>query len=289
MENRNTKILENLKKEINLLASDMEKQDAAEFYSELADWAYANGEAMLMEDEPEMQYYKNQKPKKTPIMEQIKQTTVVMTAEEKAEFEAFQREKAKKAAEEKAKNDREMYKQMVDEEIANSIPVLLGISEQIKASKQTVMDNFKTILEMKADLFKTKVKDDQRSHTFTNSEGDKRITLGVYVTDGYRDTVEDGIAIVKEYIEGLAKDEKTKALVSMVLRLLARDAKGTLKASRIVQLRKVAMETGDERFIEGVRIIEEAYQPEVSKQFIRAEIKNENGMWKPIPLGMTES
>ena len=222
-------------------------------------------------------------------MEEMKQTTVVMTAEEKAEFEAFQREKAKKAAEEKAKNDREMYKQMVDEEIANSIPVLLGISEQIKASKQTVMDNFKTILEMKADLFKTKVKDDQRSHTFTNSEGDKRITLGVYVTDGYSDTVEDGIAIVKEYIEGLAKDEKTKALVSMVLRLLARDAKGTLKASRIVQLRKVAMETGDDRFIEGVRIIEEAYQPEVSKQFIRAEIKNENGMWKPIPLGMTES
>ena len=60
----------------------------------------------------------------------MKQTTVVMTAEEKAEFEAFQREKAKKAAEEKAKNDREMYKQMVDEEIANSIPVLLGISER---------------------------------------------------------------------------------------------------------------------------------------------------------------
>lgn len=54
------KILENLKKEINLLASDMEKQDAAEFYSELADWAYANGEAMLMEDEPEMQDYENQ-------------------------------------------------------------------------------------------------------------------------------------------------------------------------------------------------------------------------------------
>ena len=122
-----------------------------------------------------------------------------------------------------------------------------------------------------------------RSHTFTNSEGNKRITLGVYVTDGYRDTVEDGIAIVKEYIASLANDDKTQALVNMVFRLLARDAKGTLKASRIVQ------DTGDERFLEGVRIIEESYQPEVSKQFIRAEIKNENGMWKPIPLGMTES
>ena len=50
-----------------------------------------------------------------------------------------------------------------------------------------------------------------------------------------------------------------------------------------------AADTGDERFLEGVRIIEERYQPEVSKQFIRAEIKNENGMWRSIPLGMTES
>lgn len=45
------------------------------------------------------------------------------------------------------------------------------------------------------------------------------------MTDGYRDTVEDGIGIVKEYIESLAKDEKKKSLVSMVLRLLSRDAR----------------------------------------------------------------
>lgn len=222
-------------------------------------------------------------------MKELNEQTVIMTAEERAEFEAFQREKAKKAAEEKAKADREMYKQMVDEEIENSIPVLLGISEEIKESKQKVLDNFKAILAMKSDLFKTKMRNDQRSHTFTNSAGDKRITLGVYVTDGYRDTVEDGIAIVKEYIASLANDEKTQALVNMVFRLLSRDAKGTLKASRIVQLRKVAEDTGDARFMEGVRIIEESYQPEVSKQFIRAEVKDENGTWRSVPLGMTES
>lgn len=222
-------------------------------------------------------------------MNEENRQTVMMTAEEQAEFAAYRQAKAKKAAEEKAKADREMYKQMVDDEIEHSIPVLLGISEEIKESKQQVLDNFKTILEMKSDLFRTKVRDDQRSHTFTNSKGDKRITLGVYVTDGYRDTVEDGIAIVKEYIASLANDEKTQALVNMVFRLLSRDAKGTLKASRIVQLRKVAEDTGDARFLEGVRIIEESYQPEVSKQFIRAEVKDKNGMWKPIPLGMTES
>lgn len=180
-------------------------------------------------------------------MEERSKQTVFMTEEEKAEFEAFQQAKARKAAEEKAKADREMYRQMVDEEIENSIPVLLGISEEIKESKQKVLDNFKAILAMKSDLFKTKMRNDQRSHTFTNSAGDKRITLGVYVTDGYRDTVEDGIAIVKEYIASLANDEKTQALVNMVFRLLSRDAKGTLKPARIVQLRKVAEDTGDAR------------------------------------------
>lgn len=222
-------------------------------------------------------------------MDEIKKTTVEMTEQERAEFEAFQAQKAKKAAEEKAKADRELYKQLVDEEIERSIPVLQSISEQIKDSKQTVLDNFKTILEMKGEIFKTKVKDDQRSHTFTNSEGNKRITLGVYVADDYRDTVNEGIDMVKDYISGLANDEKTQALVSMVLRLLARDAKGTLKASRIIQLRKIADEMGAEEMLQGVKIIEEAYQPAVSKQFIRAEIKTEGGMWKPIPLGMTES
>ena len=227
--------------------------------------------------------------KNSKKMETKEKESVMMTAEERAEFAAFREAKAKKAAEAKAKADREMYKQLVDEEIERSIPVLLSISDRIRDSKQQVLDNFKTILEMKSDLFKTKVKDDQRSHTFTNSEGDKRITLGVYVTDGYRDTVEDGIAIVKDYIASLANDERTEALVNMVFRLLSRDAKGTLKASRIVQLRKVAEDTGDVRFMEGVRIIEESYQPEVSKKFIRAEIKDKNGMWKCVPLGMTES
>lgn len=227
-------------------------------------------------------------PQNVKYMNEETKVTVEMTAEEKARFEAFRKSEEKRAAEAKARAAREMYKQLVDDEIEKSIPVLLAVSEKIKQSKQQVLDNFKTILELKGNIFKT-VRDDQKSHTFTNSEGSKRITLGVYVTDGYRDTVEDGIGIVKEYIESLAKDEKTKSLVSMVLRLLSRDAKGTLKASRIVQLRKVAEETGDSRFLEGVRIIEESYQPEVSKQFIRAEQKDVNGMWRSIPLGMTES
>ena len=213
-------------------------------------------------------------------MEKIETQTVEMTAEQKAKFEAFMRSENK--------SERQKYREMVDDEIEATIPVLLSLSESIKDTKKSIFGNFKTILDMKADVLKL-TKDEQRSHTFTNSKGDKRLTLGVYVTDAYRDTVNDGILIVKEYIESLAKDKESRALVSAILRLLSKDNKGDLKASRVLQLRKMAEDSGNDRFLEGVRIIEESYQPAVSKQFIRAEIKNENGKWTPVPLGMTEA
>lgn len=213
---------------------------------------------------------------------------VEMNSEELRQFEAFKAKQAEENAKVKAKQDRDAYRDLVDETIERTVPALMCLSQGIKDTKASVLNDFRNVIDMKADVLKLK-KDGQRSDTFTNSKGDKRITIGVYTTDGYRDTVEDGIAIVKEYIEGLASDEKTKALVKMVLRLLARDAKGTLKASRVVQLRKIAEETKSNRFMEGVQIIEEAYQPAISKQFIRAEVKNENGAWVCIPLGMTEA
>ncbi len=210
-----------------------------------------------------------------------------MTVEERQEYEAFKAERQKKAAAAERKRQRESYAAMVDEEIKTTIPILRELSEQIKTVKNTVFGNFETILKMKSEVLGI-TKDDQRSHTFTTSDSRLRLTLGVNTIDGYRDTVEDGIAMVKGYIQSLAKDETSKALVNAVLRLLSRDGQGNIKASRVLQLRKMAEETGDEKFIEGVRIIEESYQPTETKKYIRAEYKNDKGAWVIVPLGMTD-
>ena len=210
-----------------------------------------------------------------------------MTAEERREFEAYRAEKQKKEAAERRKQQRTDYAAMVDDELRTTLPVLQELSEQIKTVKNTVFGNFDAILKMKSEVLGL-TKDDQRSHTFTTSDSKLRLTLGVNTIDGYRDTVEDGIAMVKAYIESLAKDETSKALVNAVLRLLSRDQSGNIKASRVLQLRKMAEETGNERFIEGVQIIEESYQPTETKKYIRAEYKNEKGAWVTIPLGMTD-
>ena len=221
-------------------------------------------------------------------MDENKTTTVEMTAEEQAQFAAFKEEQEKKARQQRRKENREMYAQIVDEQVATAIPELMSLSEQIKTVKNTVFGNFKSVLDIKADVMSLTKQSGQHSHTFTTSDSKPRLTLGVNTIDGYRDTVEDGIAMVKGYIESLAKDDATKALVNAVLRLLSRDGQGNIKASRVLQLRKMAEDSGDERFLEGVRIIEEAYQPTVSKKFIRAQYKNDKGAWCYIPLGMTD-
>ena len=210
-----------------------------------------------------------------------------MTAEERKEYEEFKAEREKKRREEERKQQRQEYAGLVDDEIAAAIPKLREMSERLKKVKEEIFGDFETILKMKADIIGTS-RDGQSSHTFTNSESTLRVILGVNCIDGYRDTVEDGIAMVKGYIESLAKDEASKTLVNAVLRLLSRDGQGNIKASRVLQLRKMAEDSGNEQFLEGVRIIEESYQPTVSKKYIRAQYKSENGAWCYIPLGMTD-
>ena len=151
--------------------------------------------------------------------------TVQMTAEEAAQYAAFKAEQERKAAADKARKDRKVYGQMVDEEIEQALPMLRELSGDIRTVKEQVLDNFRQILDMKADVLK-RTKDGQKSHTFTNSTGDKRITIGRCVVDGWRDTVEDGIAIVKEAVMGLIKDDETKAMINQIMRLIARDQNG---------------------------------------------------------------
>lgn len=112
--------------------------------------------------------------------------------------------------------------------------------------------------------------------------------MGVHTLDGWRDTVEEGIELVMEYIKGLASDENSQALVGMVLQLLAKDASGNLKADKVLELRRIAEESGSEQFREGVRLIEESHFKTVSKIFLKAEVRNDIGAWERIPLNITE-
>ncbi len=211
-----------------------------------------------------------------------------LSAEQQAELMA-QAAQAAKEKEMAVTAERETYKELVNEAVGNSILHLQRISNGLGRAKATVYNSFRDLITMKCELFGTE-KGDQRSHTFTNREGTQRITLGYHVQDNYDDTVNAGIEKVQEYLSSLATDDKSAQLVSMVQKLMSKDVQGNLKASRVLQLKKYATESGDAEFMDAVGIIEAAYQPVKSKQYVRAEYKDdESNEWKSVPLGMTEA
>lgn len=214
---------------------------------------------------------------------------VTISAEEFKAFQAFQAKKAKQEAAEARKAQRATYQQMVDEELAAAVPELRALSEQIKTVKDATFGNFAAVLDMKAEVVGFK-EDGQFSHTFTNSESTMRLTLGVNTVDGWTDMAETGIAMVRRYLESLANDDKTKALVNAVLKLLSKDRQGNLNASKVLQLQKMAEDSGDEQFIEAVKIIRESYQPTETRRYIRAQYRDETtgNAWRNVPLSITD-
>lgn len=221
--------------------------------------------------------------------------TVEMTAEDLEQFQLFKQEQARRQAEERIELLRKNYNDMAEAFVNRTIKKLSPLSERIKKQKEEVLEEAAALTALKRELLDIDGKAMPKSHQYSNAAGNKRVTIGVYETDAYDDTVEEGIAIVKEYIESLASDERSAQLVKMVMSLLQRNAAGALKASRVVRLHKLADESGSPRFIEGVKIIESAYRPAISRTYIRCEVRNideQTGVvkdWEAIPLGMTES
>lgn len=218
----------------------------------------------------------------------MEKTLVEMTPEQKAQFEAFQKEQAKKERIEAKRQQRKELQEMTDEVMNEAVGILRNCNEQLKVAKQKVMDTFTTLMELRKEVNEEAGKKEQDSYMFTNSEGTMRIRIGYNMNDNYLDQVEEGIAKVKAYLESLAKDDQSKELIALVLRLLARDQKGNLKASRVIQLGQIAEKSGNEEFQEGMRIIREAYRPTRSKLFVRCSLREKDQEWKDLPLGIGE-
>ncbi len=214
-----------------------------------------------------------------------------MTAEELELFNEAKAAKAKKDAAEKKAEEIKTYKSMVDEAVNATVIEARTLNEQITNLKEGILGRFKAIIDMKEDLFRDKknmAREGRFTDTFTNSESSVRVTLGYCTKDAYDDTYTAGVDMVHEYIESLASDDKSRQLTQMVNTLLSERSKGgQLKAQNVLRLEQMASESGDEKFIEGMKVIREAYRPAKSKVFVTVEVKDDNNEWRSISMNMT--
>lgn len=207
-----------------------------------------------------------------------------LTKEQRAEL------KAQLAAEEKAEEanlqrERQSYNNLRDEFVSRTFRSLKQLSDCMLAEKQTIFEESATLDTMQQRLFKVKL--DRKSCTMTHSDGRISIKVGNRLNDGWDDTVEIGIEKVREYLGTLATDEKSARLVNAITQLLAKDQKGTLKANKVLELEKMANEVQDTTFLEGIRIIKDAYRPVPTCQFVEVKYKDENDVERSLPLSMS--
>lgn len=213
---------------------------------------------------------------------EIKATAAEITAGELEEFRRWQAMRDRKSS-------LEVYNELVDEAIGDVLPQYRAASDILKSLKSKTLDTFASVIQMKREVLGLAKEEGQWSHTFTNSEGTARIILGVNTTDGYRDTVNEGIDLVTRYIKSLATDEKSQQMAGMLLRLLAKDARGSLKAGQVIKLRRYAEESGNEDFLSGVELIEDSYQPSATKMYVRVQERSDrSGEWASVPLSVTD-
>lgn len=207
-----------------------------------------------------------------------------MTAAERAALRE-QLEAQDRADSQKRQESIDAYKQMVDEFCVEVFGRMKKVSDQLRTEKERVFGNAELLIKQKEQLFK--VKQDRHSNQFTTSNGKYTVALGYRTNDGWDDTVNEGIAKVKEYLATLASTEDGARAVSIILKLLTKDKKGNLKASSMIQLEQEAAKNGDPLFIEGVQIIRDAYRPVDSCQFISVSYKDDNGVKHTLPLSLS--
>ena len=214
-----------------------------------------------------------------------------LSDEEVALLEQARAEKAKREAEEKHAEDVKAYKELVDEAVNATVPEAEDVSRMLEQRKAGIFERFHGIIAMKEDLYKgsnSMAKEGRFTDSFTNKAGTARVTLGFNTNDAYDDTYTAGVDKVKEYIQSLASDDKSRQLAEMVNTLLMERSKaGQLKAQNVLRLENMANESGDPTFIEGMKIIRDAYRPERTKQFVKVEVKDASGKFQTISLNMT--
>jgi len=214
--------------------------------------------------------------------------TTKLSAQERAKLLA-ELQQQERIEQDKARAERETYDNLKDERVKEIIDMLITLSDDISLAKAFVFNSFEDILALKKQVFKItdEKMDIQQSHTFTSKDGTVSIILGHNVVDRWDETVDVGVSRVKEWLRKLAKDDESATLVGMITDLLKPNKDGVLKAARVLDLSKKAVEIGDPELIEAVALIRESYRPSKTSQFVKAKIKNlkNEDVW--IPLSMS--
>ena len=106
-----------------------------------------------------------------------------------------QLKKQEAAKKEREKAEKDQYRTIVGQTVAEQFKKLEEISSKLSIAKADIYRQFAAIIELKQELYGSK--SGQSSHTFTDDEG-RSITIGWRQVDSFDDTLDMGITKIRD-------------------------------------------------------------------------------------------
>lgn len=175
----------------------------------------------------------------------------------------------RKHRQQKAKENKEAYKDLADKFVENNIDTLTHHKEVQTSLIDAILDDFKIVRDLKEEVYGVKI-NKQDSHTSTLKDGSSSITVGRNVTIKFDGTENAGVEKIKEFIKSLSTDnENAQKLAKIVDKKLKVNQKtGFLNPSSIIDLNTLKEEFNDDRFTEGLEIITQAQIRTVNSTYV---------------------
>lgn len=208
-----------------------------------------------------------------------------LTPEQKAEM-MRQLEAERQEAEKAKQAEKDHYNAIKTETVSEVYNSLETISNDLVMIKERMLNSFRTLVDLKADLFG--VDEKQMSHSWTSADGTVTIITGFNHIDRWDETVSAGIAKVNAWIDNQTNDHN-RNMIDLVRNLLKPNKDGVLKASRVLELQNSAERIGDPELLEAVKIIRASHRPDKTGSFIKCKYKDADGKWQWMPLSMSQA
>ena len=191
----------------------------------------------------------------------------------------------KKKSEEAAKRERERVK--YEKERDTAIGQLMEAAREaslalarLKSMATSVMDG----QHMKLEEYGALRKNSKGGFNVTNSAGTARVTRRIDSDPKWDERAEKGVELIKEFLADAVK-KRDKKLFEILLSFLERNKKGDLEYAKVLTLMQHRDKYSDERWLEGLRLLEESYSL-IRKGFAYYfEVKEKEGdKWQKVEL-----
>lgn len=194
----------------------------------------------------------------------------------------------KKQADEKAAktNAKKSYDQMRDSFLETTFAKMFELSQAQHEFKNEAVKLGLEVHDKMYEAYGREKREGIDHYSLVSSDGLRRVSIERKHICEYDETVEVGIALVREVLRDKFA-ERSKKAYRMLESVLMKNKKGDYDEAMVAKLRKHAEEVdNDPRFTEALDIISKAYRPTGSTQlYLRAHRKETaDGRWIDIPM-----